>query len=127
MNLAWTILASLSDTPLDQRLMRSATREIQTILFAALLLSVALVLWAIFLRRRRHRPGRRKHQSKTPATQPKGQTPPGEAPEESRRRRSRHHRRNPTLAETGGLPPRRDPTQAASAGPLSTSSTPPTI
>jgi hypothetical protein len=69
--------------------------------------------WAVFLRkrrRRRHEHHHAPHHSSTPAEV--AETPAKEdapAPPEKRRHRRhsrhRHRPRNPTLAETGGLPP----------------------
>jgi LPXTG-motif cell wall-anchored protein len=84
------------------------------IIFGAIgLVTLLLVLWAIFLRKRRRRRREHHHEhrhSSTPADVP--ETPTVEnapAPPKKRRhhRRSRYkdRARNPTLAETGGLPP----------------------
>jgi hypothetical protein len=92
-------------------------------------LCVLLVLWAVIYVRRRRR--HRRHHHHTPPTPVDHRHPVdtegGESPEEGdppseedrhrghrrrRRRRRRRHgefrERNPTLAETGGLPPLRD-------------------
>jgi hypothetical protein len=77
------------------------------------MMTVLLLVWAVFLRKKRRR--RRSHHhshhhSSSPSEvpdSPKDDGPP--APEEQHRRhrrsRRRHRPRNPTLAETGGLPP----------------------
>jgi type VI protein secretion system component VasK len=95
------------------RALDPSTRERLTILGALGLVTLLVVLWAILLRRRRRR--RRKHHhsdhpSSTPAEvveAPKVQDAPARPYKRRRRRRSGHSRRprNPTLAETGGLPP----------------------
>jgi FtsZ-interacting cell division protein ZipA len=102
-----------------------ATREWLIILGAVALVALMALIWAVFLRKphRRHHSHHhhhhRHHQSDEPAetqiTTNEAQIPP---PQEKHRRRKRHHRRhrslNPTLAETGGLPPIRpeDPPEA---------------
>jgi FtsZ-interacting cell division protein ZipA len=88
-------------------------------IFASIgLVSLLLLLWAAFVRkkrRRRHSHHHQHHQTERPAEVPEApQHEEAAASREKRhrRRRSRHrHRpRNPTLAETGGLPPiRQDP------------------
>ena len=126
MNAAWVILAATADdSKLDHRLMRSASREIAAILFVALLLTIAFVVWAIFFRKP-PRTGRRKHHREASPTEPTAPTEAGESAHRHRRRHRKHHRRNPTLAETGGLPPRRLPTDDPAPGSPSTASTPPT-
>jgi HAMP domain-containing protein len=85
---------------------------------AGVLLFGVLLLWAAYFRRQRsqhHRSRHRHHQrTKSPAA-PVAQVDSAERDEEDssssrhrRRRRRREHRgRNPTLSETGGLPPPR--------------------
>ena len=91
-------------------------REILLVLGCLAVVSVALLLWAAYIRKRkRHSSGHRSHHfSRT--TPGIGTSGAGEKGSEPRRRRHRHRRRrsshyplNPTLAQTGGLPPvRRD-------------------
>lgn len=80
---------------------------------AILLVALAIVLWAAVLRKRRSRRERhhwhrqsRKDSTIPMATKPAA-APPAEASRRRRRRRSEPSR-NPTLAETRGLPPVRD-------------------
>jgi type VI protein secretion system component VasK len=89
------------------------TRERLVIFGAIGLVTLLVVLWAIFLRRRRRR--RREHhhshhQSPPPAEVVEaltGQDAAARPYKRRRRRRSSHslRPRNPTLAQTGGLPP----------------------
>ena len=90
-----------------------ATTE-RILVFGAIgLVTLLLVLWALFLRRRRRRRREHHHSHHHSSTSaevveaPKGQDAPARPYKRRRRRRSgRSHRpRNPTLAETGGLPP----------------------
>ena len=84
------------------------------LIFGAIgLVTLLLLLWAIFLRKRRRH--RREHHhahrhSSTPAEvleAPKDEGAPSPPQKRRHRRRSsrRDRSRNPTLAETGGLPP----------------------
>ena len=92
-----------------------AMRE-RLIIFGSIgLVTLLLLLWAVFFRKSRHRHHshhhHHHHQHHTPSPGEVSVAPQNEsaaAPPEKRRRRrhSHHHRpRNPTLAETGGLPP----------------------
>jgi hypothetical protein len=97
------------------RLSDPATREHLLIFGAIGLVTLLILMWAVFIRRRR----RRRHEHYP--SHPRSSAPAlaSEAParednplpsEKRRRRRRSHHRhrpRNPTLAETGGLPPLR--------------------
>lgn len=95
------------------RLANPATRE-GIIIFGALgLVTLLIVLWAIFLRkpRRRRRSHHHSHQrSSEPTVSPEAsaeETAPAPPQKDLKRRRGRrrYRSRNPTLAETGGLPP----------------------
>lgn len=78
----------------------------------AALLFGGLISWVVFVR------GARKHPSEN-RTLPKASTPAVTITDDGRerhrkKRRSRrrdHRQRNPTLSQTGGLPPPRDPEQ----------------
>lgn len=80
----------------------------------AIAIGVGLFLWARFIRKRPRERGRR---DRAPYAIPIDTSPndlgPGDRPHHRRRRRRRrdHRTRNPTLAETGGLPPHRPPGQ----------------
>ena len=80
-------------------------------LLGALLLVVLLVLiWAVFLRQRRHRHRSRHRRSGEVAVPIPSAAESRKEPFSLRRRKRRHSEylsRNPTLAETGGLPPLR--------------------
>ena len=95
------------------RIMTPATRERLAILSAIGLVALLLLLWAALVRkkrRRRHSHHHSQHHSSRPAEVPEApivqEAPPPPVKRRRRRRSGRHHRpRNPTLAETGGLPP----------------------
>ena len=83
--------------------------ELLVLIGAVLLVAVAVMIWAVAFRKKRKRTRlyHRHHRSsaESSAAENSGETTPG-----SRRRRQRRERpRNPTLAETGGLPPVRLP------------------
>lgn len=99
------VAASLPDgTPLPKNLAPGAQHSLQGFFPIALVVSLivlALLVWAVFIRRR---PKSRKRgiilDDGNPAS---GE----ESGKRRRRRRRREHRsRNPTRAETGGLPPK---------------------
>jgi len=76
-----------------------ATKE-GLLVFGALLLVVGLVfLWAAFIRKR----GERKHYRYPSKTSAEGVTEIRR--KKVKKRRKEHRPRNPTLSETGGLPP----------------------
>ena len=89
--------------------MAADTRE-KLILFAALLLvSLLVIIWAVAFRKRQRTHRSRHHHPRELA--PKVPLEPATnsffARRRQRRRRREHRPRNPTLAETGGLPPLR--------------------
>ncbi len=83
-------------------------REVLLLLGAVLLLVLVFVVWAMFIRKRKKdlsdwRLQKHHHHSPPENSANEGS---GEPHHRRRRRRRREHRpRNPTLAETGGLPP----------------------
>lgn len=91
----------------------SASRSGLAVVFGAVgLLTFLLIIWAVFIRKRpddslaryRYRPSR---DSTTVGTSDTAELAVGGDPPKQRRRRRRRksRQRNPTLAETGGLPP----------------------
>ena len=88
---------------------KGTLRDILLVLVCLALLSMGLLLWAAFVRKRkRHSSGHSHHITTTAAVGGKG-TEPRKRRHRHRRRRSASYPRNPTLAQTGGLPPiRRD-------------------
>jgi hypothetical protein len=97
--------------------MSSGTREFLTIAGAICTVTLLVFIWAIFIRKRgkRRRAGsqqksqpRASTQAATPAAQNGAGNPvsqPQHRRHRRRRRRREHRPRNPTLADTGGLPP----------------------
>jgi type VI protein secretion system component VasK len=96
------------------RMSDPALRE-RLLIFGAIGLVILLILgWAVFIRRRRrrrehHHPHRHSSKPAETAQGPAEEGVPASPEKRRQRRRSGHRRRprNPTLAETGGLPPRR--------------------
>ena len=89
-----------------------ATREFLLVLGAFVLVTAVLLLWARYFRkRRRHHSHHHHHHHSTEQSAATGTdlTASGQETHRRRRRRRRreHRPRNPTLAETGGLPPLR--------------------
>ncbi len=81
---------------------RGALGSLAIVLITALAVSFGFVVWAVFIRKPARRRERGTLQEPTPVE------PGGESESHRRRRRRRQHRsRNPTLSETGGLPPER--------------------
>jgi hypothetical protein len=85
--------------------MGRATRDLTLTLGALVVLVMALLIWAVYFRKRKREfsPWHIHHRSQHSVSNN------GHSPERRRRRRRRreHRPRNPTLAETGGLPPAR--------------------
>jgi len=83
------------------------------VLGAILLVVLALLAWALFFRKNARRPGIRSHRHRRRTGRreefQKGAAGIKELIQQHQRRRQREHRPvNPTLAETGGLPPIRE-------------------
>jgi hypothetical protein len=112
-----SILANAEvDSVLAQwRSLSAATREVLIILGAAAVVTVWVMVWALFFRkshRRQHRHHHGHHYSQGPAVDAGGGDNNDDASQPPKRRKWRrprreHRPRNPTLAETGGLPPAR--------------------
>jgi hypothetical protein len=80
--------------------MSRSTRDLTVLLGAVAFLVLLFLVWALFLRKRPQPTAGWNFQSQSQVR--------GEDSSSRRRRRRRPHRpRNPTLAETGGLPPAR--------------------
>jgi hypothetical protein len=102
----WLAEASspLLDLSRTSQTLNTSSRELGLLLGACALVVVPILVWAVYFRKRR-----RRHRSDMALN-------PGQATYKPHRRRSRrreHRRRNPTLAETGGLPPVRQVAEAS--------------
>jgi len=104
-------------------------RDILLVLLCLGALSFGLLLWAAFVRKRKRRSSGHSHRSHqgSKTTAAGGMSASSEQGSEPRRRRHRHRRRrssnypqNPTLAQTGGLPPIRRDEPPASTQPTET-------
>jgi hypothetical protein len=95
------------------RTMSSSALGSLLLVIALGLVSLLVVVWAVFFRKPRRRRRSRHHSHQRSSDSPELVEPPQQEasasppPEERKSRRSRRRRRsrNPTLAETGGLPP----------------------
>jgi hypothetical protein len=104
------------DVMMTWQKMEPAMKEAVLISSSLVLVIFLILIWAIFLRkpsrrdqpRHGHRQHRRNRAPERAQERPAGATDDATAPSKRRRwrRRRREHRpRNPTLSETGGLPP----------------------
>jgi hypothetical protein len=115
------VMFSASVEPYDSALPRikatgpSALREWGILLGAILIISAVVILWIVFSGKSRRHAARReeRHQRRRAFRRAMAEAEQrGDKPAGRRRRRRRRHRpRNPTLAETGGLPPVRGENQ----------------
>jgi hypothetical protein len=107
------IPVDVNDVLATWRLMDPSTRGGLVVFGAIGLVTLLALVWAIFIRKRRRR--RRSHHHShqhsaiptetSAALNDAGAALPPPEPRKGRRSRRRHRSRNPTLAETGGLPP----------------------
>jgi hypothetical protein len=106
----------LDDVVVYWEKMNDATRDVIIVFGSLFVVSLFVVVWAVFVRRSRRRRARRQShghshahsQAQAQASVPAETGEGADASQRRRRRRRREHRpRNPTLAETGGLPPMR--------------------
>jgi hypothetical protein len=92
--------------------MSATTREGLIIFGALMLVTTAVTVWAVYVRkpkRRKHRHHHGQHHSREAVEDAVSESADDDSEPRKRRRwrrqRRDHHPRNPTLAETGGLPP----------------------
>ena len=96
-------VADLTNGSVQQRWL---SRDVLIAISAALGVALLIVLWAVFIRK----PREEEEYPLPPAPAPQ---PEGERRKRRRRRRRRDHRpRNPSLHQTGGLPPKRPEDQS---------------
>jgi len=92
--------------------MDPAMKERLIVIGALIFVSLIVLGWALLFRRKRRRAARRADRQRRRESFNKNAAQGGTERKRNRsehRRRRRHHRpRNPTLAETGGLPPVRE-------------------
>ncbi len=108
--------AEVDEVVTGWRAMTGATREAIIVCGALTVVTLLVLVWAIFIRKRRRRHHSHHHwhhphrgADESAETEPAQTTAadPALAPKRRkwRHRRREHRGRNPTLAETGGLPP----------------------
>jgi len=95
----------IKDTLMPDFQKTTVSRGNLTLLFSAFgIVTVLILFWAMFIRKRPDESSRRYSYPSTDPNSNQG-TETGGNGGRSRRRRKRRRPRNPTLAETGGLPP----------------------
>jgi hypothetical protein len=103
------LLALTTEAEVQELLKKSSPAKYEFgLLFTSLGLVTLLVLvWAIFIRKQKGESSRRYsyHRSREEVSKSAAPAAPTAPQTRHRKRRRRHRRRNPTLAETGGLPP----------------------
>jgi hypothetical protein len=110
-----SFFAQVTDDLITPRKLKfdASSRELTIVIGTAIIVSLLALIWAIFFRKRRrhHRHSHGQHHSNPTSGNPAAPlTPPSQVESDPTRRRRRRRRRkerprNPTLAETGGLPP----------------------
>lgn len=107
MNTNWILLAQLPPAGFvstSWHNMSRTTRDLALVLAALAVLTLAILVWVVFFReRRRHSSSWHMRKRNHPSESRNGDG--SERRRRRRRRRSEQRPRNPTLAETGGLPP----------------------
>ena len=107
----WILIAQTPEpdlVPSALQNMGRGPRDIIIVVIAAALIVAAVVVWAVFIRKRPKDDSRWAvhHSSHSTASETESAEGSQHRRYHRRRRRRREHRpRNPTLAETGGLPP----------------------
>jgi hypothetical protein len=113
MNTVWLLIAAGAPGRLfvNDKFWDGPTREGLIILGALGLVTLAILIWTLFIRKphRRHHSHHHHHShewGKNPGAEKEAEGGEGSSKRRKWRRQRRPHRpRNPTLAETGGLPP----------------------
>jgi hypothetical protein len=98
----WPILAASSADEEWWKQIAPSRNEFGLLFIAIGVIATVVLIWAVFIRKRESdRPSRYSY----PQLSPSKNGVSGEGGSGRQRRRKRKRRRNPTLAETGGLPP----------------------
>lgn len=102
------------DLPTNTKVPGLVSKDLVLILGLAALLFGGLISWIAFVRGPKKHPSERRPPPATPAHPRVTVTDDGRerVRKKKRSRRREHRQRNPTLAQTGGLPPPRDPEQS---------------
>ena len=100
------VVNPFTDPMLRMRSAIPALKERMILLFAILVIALVVLGWSVIFAKSRRRAERRAERQKRRRAfnrnAPVVERPPVES---GKRRRRKHRPRNPTLAETGGLPP----------------------
>lgn len=115
--LHWLADVEIEDVAMSWQKMSAATKDAIVIFGVLVVVTLGVFIWAAFIRRRRrrkrvHHYPRSRPESISSEAKPAGESSNAEASgsgsRKKRRRRREHRPKNPTLAETGGLPPMRE-------------------
>ena len=100
----------LNEMTLSWHKLSGSTRDGLVVAGALLAVTLIVTTWAVFIRKRKRRASRHADDYKRAPIE-SSSSAAGSKGRKWRRRRREHRPRNPTLAETGGLPPVRPPDQ----------------
>jgi hypothetical protein len=93
--------------------MSGATRDGLVVFGSMVAVTLVVAIWAAFIRKKKRRRAHHSHGHSHNSEREKAAAPEEPQRRKWRRRRREHRPRNPTLAETGGLPPVRPPDAGA--------------
>lgn len=105
--LSQTLLAQAGTPDLLKPSALRPSNDVLLLLGAVTVLSLVFIAWAVFFRKRKEDLSNWKVQPSRHQSSPSQHESSGHGHRRRRRRRREHRPRNPTLAETGGLPPAR--------------------
>jgi hypothetical protein len=109
----WFADVEIEDVALSWQKMSASTKDGVMIFGVLMVMTIVLIIWAAFIRSRRRRKRQYHYRRSRPEAVERRPDKPETGASQSgrrrfRRRRREHRPKNPTLAETGGLPPVRD-------------------
>lgn len=103
------LLAAAVDLPKTSPIPTLVASDLILVIGLAALLFGGLISWIVFVRGPRRHPSERKDPPKTTPAVTVTEDGRERHRKKKRSRRRDHRQRNPTLSQTGGLPPPRDP------------------
>jgi hypothetical protein len=101
------------DLPANSKVPGLVASDLILIIGLAALLFAAVITWIVFVRGPRKHPSERREQKAAPPAVTLTDDGRERHRKKKRVRRREHRQRNPTLSQTGGLPPSRDAEQSA--------------
>lgn len=102
------------DLPTATKVPKLVASDMALIIGLAVLLVGAIFVWVVFVRGPKKHPSERRTYLKAKPQVTVTEDGRERVRKKKRHRRRDHRQRNPTLAQTGGLPPPRDPEQTPS-------------